>query len=162
MPDNRNQNDVIFFLGAGASKEAGVPITVSFIYGEKEKDGSQGFIEYLEGKKLVDELNVLKIILKTLEEKGNSTIDIELVLGTIIALNEKKNFELLYFYDHNTFRFNSEEEQILRKLEPLLKGFIRKNVVVDKNAIRHLAPLTEFKPINIFSVNYDTCIEMHW
>ncbi len=82
------------------------------------------------------------------------------MLGTIIALNKKKNFELVYFYDPITFKFNSEEEQILSKLEPLLKGFIRKNVVVDKNAIRYLAPLTEFKPINIFSVNYDTCIEM--
>ncbi len=159
-PEKENQNEVVFFLGAGASKEAGVPDTVSFIYGEKEKDGIQGFIEYLEGKKLDNELNVLKIILKTLEEKGNSTIDIELVLGTIIALNKKKNFELVYFYDPNTFKFNSEEEQILSKLEPLLKGFIRKNVVVDKNAIRYIAPLTEFKPINIFSVNYDTCIEM--
>ena len=160
MPDDRNPNDVIFFLGAGASIEAGVPDTIKFIYGIKEKDGIQGFIEYLEGKKLDNELNVLKIILKTLEEKGNSTIDIELVLGTIIALNKKKNFELVYFYDPNTFKFNSEEEQILSKLEPRLKGFIRKNVVVDKNAIRYLAPLTEFKPINIFSVNYDTCIEM--
>jgi hypothetical protein len=157
-PEKENQNGVVFFLGAGASKEAGVPDTVSFIYGEK--DGIQGFIEYLEGKKLDNELNVLKLILKTLEEKDNSTIDIELVLGTIIALNRKKNFELVYFYDHNTFKFNSEEERILSKLEPLLKGFIRKNVVVDKNAIRYLAPLTEFKPINIFSVNYDTCIEM--
>ncbi len=53
-PEKENQNEVVFFLGAGASKEAGVPDTVSFIYGKK-KDGIQGFIEYLEGKKLDNE-----------------------------------------------------------------------------------------------------------
>ncbi len=161
MPDSKNQNDVIFFLGAGASMEAGVPDTIGFIYGEKEKGGIQGFIEYLKEKNMERELKILEIILNTLQGKvGRANVDIELVLGTINALNRKQDFELVYFYNQSTFKFNFEEEQILKELESLLKGFIRKNVLVNKSAISYLAPLTEFRPISIFSVNYDTCIEM--
>jgi hypothetical protein len=150
-PDKENQNDVMFFLGAGASIEAGVPDTTKFV---------QGFIEYLEENKLDKELNVLKIILETLKEKGNITIDIELVLGTIIALNKKKNSELVYFYDQSTFKFKPEDVHVLNKLESILKGYIRKNVVVAMSDVRYLEPLKEFKPVNVFSTNYDTCIEM--
>ena len=161
MTENINQNDVIFFLGAGASIEAGVPDTTKFIYGQSEKDKIQGFLEYLTENNKDEELEVLNIIINTLQEKNNnSTIDIELVLGTINALNKKKDFELIYFYKQDTFRFKSNQEQILNDLEKLLKGFIRKKVVVNKNDINYLAPLIDFKPVNIFSVNYDTCIEM--
>jgi NAD-dependent SIR2 family protein deacetylase len=161
MTENINQNDVIFFLGAGASIEAGVPDTTKFIYGQSEKDKIQGFLEYLTENNKDEELEVLNIIINTLQEKNNnSTIDIELVLGTINALNTKKDFELIYFYKQDTFRFKSNQEQILNDLEKLLKGFIRKKVVVNKNDINYLAPLIDFKPVNIFSVNYDTCIEM--
>ncbi len=161
MPENKNQNNIIFFLGAGASIEAGVPDTIGFIYGEMEKGGIQGFIEYLKEKNMDRELKILEIILDTLQRKvGRTVIDIELVLGTINALNNKQDSELVYFYNQSTFKFNIEDEQILNKIESLLKGFIRKKVVVNKNAITYLAPLTEFRPISIFSVNYDTCIEM--
>ncbi|MCK5724314.1 MAG: hypothetical protein KAI84_17410 [Gammaproteobacteria bacterium] len=130
MTENINQNDVIFFLGAGASIEAGVPDTTKFIYGQSEKDKIQGFLEYLTENNKDEELEVLNIIINTLQEKNNnSTIDIELVLGTINALNKKKDFELIYFYKQDTFRFKSNQEQILNDLEKLLKGFIRKKVV---------------------------------
>ncbi len=160
-PEKENQNEVVFFLGAGASIEAGIPDTHKFIYGKKDDGGIEGFLEWLEENDKDKELKILDTILATFQQRNNCPIiDIELVLGTLIALNNKEDSELFYFYEQNTFKFNPEEEQILRKLEPLLKGFIRKNVVVNKNAINYLAPLTVFKPINIFSVNYDTCIEM--
>lgn len=165
MTENRNLNEIIFFLGAGASIEAGVPDTIKFIFGQKEEGGIQGFIEYLKENKMNDEMDVLRIILKILQQKIDDSIkhekiDVELVLGTVNALNKKKEFELVYFYDQNTFKFKNEDEDILNNLETILKSFIRRNVVVDKSEINYLAPLTEFKPINIFSVNYDTCIEM--
>jgi len=165
MTENKNLNEMMFFLGAGASIEAGVPDTIGFIYGQKEKGGIQGFREYLKENKMDEESDVFEIILTILQQKIDNSIndvkiDIELVLGTINTLNKKEEYELVYFYDQNTFKFKIEEEQILIDLENLLKGFIRRNVVVNKSEISYLAPLTEFKPINIFSVNYDTCIEM--
>ena len=165
MTENRNINEMILFLGAGASIEAGVSDTIRFIDGQKKEGGIQGFREYLKENKIDKELEVLEIILKILKQKIDDSIkdvkiDVELVLGTINALNKKKEFELVYFYDQNTFEFKVEDEKILNNLQNLLKSFIRRNVVVNKSKISYLAPLTEFKPINIFSVNYDTCIEM--
>lgn len=163
IPDQGNQNELVFLLGAGASIEAGVPDTRRFIYGEKENDGIQGFLEWLKETDKQKELEILGKILNTFERKNESPIiDVELVLGVLNALNNKEKYDLVYFYDQNAFEFKSEGDiQTLRTLETDLKKFIRKKVVVNKDGISYLAPLMGFqKPINIFSVNYDTCVEM--
>ena len=163
IPDQGNQNELVFLLGAGASIEAGVPDTRRFIYGEKEKDGIQGFLEWLKETNKQKELEILEKILNTFKRKNESLIiDVELVLGVLNALNNKEKYDLVYFYDQSAFEFKSDGDiQTLRTLETDLKEFIRKKVVVNKDGINYLAPLIGFqKPINIFSVNYDTCIEM--
>ena len=163
MSERRNQNDLVFLLGAGASIEAGVPDTRKFIYGENEKDDIQGFIEWLKENDMEKELEVLENILNIFKERNDSPfIDVELVLGVLNALNNKEKYDLVYFYDRETFKFKSKDEvNRLRILEKNLKKIIREKVVVRKDDINYLDPLIEFqKPINIFSVNYDTCIEM--
>lgn len=154
---------MVFLLGAGASVEAGVPDTRKFIDGKRGEGGIQGFLEWLKESNKQTELEILEKILGTLKQRnGSRTIDVELVLGVLNDLNNKEKYDLVYFYDRETFQFKSEDEvKILRILETDLKQFIRKEVVVSKDDISYLAPLIEFqKPINIFSVNYDTCIEM--
>ena len=161
--DRGNQNELVFLLGAGASVEAGVPDTRKFIDGKRGEGGIQGFLEWLKESNKQTELEILEKILETLKQRnGSRTIDVELVLGVLNDLNNKEKYDLVYFYDRETFQFKSEGEvKILRILETDLKQFIRKEVVVSKDDISYLAPLIEFqKPINIFSVNYDTCIEM--
>jgi hypothetical protein len=163
MPEKENQNEVVFFLGAGASIEAGIPDTHKFIYGKENENGIQGFLEGLRERNKEKELKILEIILATFKQRSNCPIiDVELVLGTLNALNNKEKYDLIYFYDQETFKFVSEDEiEVLKILESDLKEFIRKKVVVNKDKINYLKPLIEFqKPINIFSVNYDTCIEM--
>ncbi len=169
MPDGEN-HELIFLLGAGASVEAGVPDTRKFIYGKKEEDGIRGFLEWLEKHNRPEELEILNGILCTFKEnfkrKNNAPIiDVELVLGVLNALNNKENDYLIYFYDSKNFKFKSkDDEEVLKKLESDLRKFIREKVVIDEEDISYLAPLIEFKkpkkPINIFSMNYDTCIEM--
>lgn len=159
----KRKNELVFFLGAGVSVEAGVPDTRKFIYGEREKDGVQGFLEWLKENNKEKELEILETILNILKQKdSNSIIDVELVLGVLDALSNKEKYDLVHFFDMETFKFKSEEElQTLRILESDLKKYIRKKVVVSMDDISYLAPLIEFpKPIYIFSVNYDICIEM--
>jgi hypothetical protein len=162
IPEKENQNEVVFFLGAGASIEAGIPGTHKFIYGKENEGGIQGFLEWLnENNK--SELKILEAILDTFQQRtDHPVIDVELVLGTLNALNNKEKYDLVYFYNKETFKFKSEDAiNVLKILESDLKEFIRKKVVVDKDKISYLTPLIEFqKEINIFSVNYDTCIEM--
>lgn len=162
-PEKENQNELVFFLGAGASIEAGIPDTHKFIYGKENEGGIQGFLEWLQENNKESELKILETILDTFQQRfDHPVIDVELVLGTLNALNNKEKYDLVYFYDKGTFKFESEDAiNALRILESDLKEFIRKKVVVDKDKINYLTPLIEFQePINIFSVNYDTCIEM--
>lgn len=162
-PEKENQNEVVFFLGAGASIEAGIPDTHKFIYGKKDEDGVEGFLEWLKENNKEKELKILETILATFKQRNNCPIiDVELVLGTLNALNNKEKHDLVYFYNQESFQFKSEDEiRILKILESDLKEFIREKVIVKKDKINYLIPINLFdKPVNIFSVNYDTCIEM--
>ncbi len=84
------------------------------------------------------------------------------MLDALSALNHKEDNILVNFYNKDTFQFESDGDmESLINLENDLEEFIRNNVIVDEEKISYLAPLTEFKkPINIFSMNFDTCIEM--
>ncbi len=80
----------------------------------------------------------------------------------IYGMNNKELEILPDFYDENTLKFKEKEES-LKSLEKELRGFIREKTIVSKDKIDYIAPLKEFidkyKTLDIFSVNYDTCIE---
>ena len=181
-------NEIIFFLGAGASVAAGVPDTERFI------SGNEGFKKRIEDKGSEEEKIVLQEILTILEKKKEDIrqkyrelarqskdkkkskkfegikkekekfekIDVELVLETLYKLNNKEVEILPDFYDEDTFKIKSKEKS-LKSLEKKLRHFIREKTIVSEDKIDYLAPLKEFigkyKTLDIFSVNYDTCIE---
>ena len=183
------ENDrIIFFLGAGASVTAGVPDTESFVYGDKgfkkriDDEGSEEekivlqeiltILEEKEGeisrkyeelaqqnkdKKITEEFERIKR-----EKEKFEKIDVELVLETLYKLNNKEVEILPDFYDEDTFKIKSKEKS-LKSLEKKLRHFIREKTIVSEDKIDYLAPLKEFigkyKTLDIFSVNYDTCIE---
>ncbi len=153
-------NGIIFLFGAGASVEAEVPDTREFIFGK------EGFLEWLkeEGNKVEnDTINRIIEILRK-HEKGSDP-DLELVLGTINVLNNKETQVITEFVNMNTFVFNEPiDKATLESLEDHLKSFIHKKVMVNEDKIGYLEPLIEFiepnRPLIIFSLNYDTCIEL--
>ena len=181
-------NKILFFLGAGASVPADVPDTVSFVYGdegfkkriddegsEKEKNVLQEILTVLEKKK--DEIGrkYRELVRQNKDEKESEEfgrikrekekfekIDVELVLETLYKLNNKEVELLPDFYNQNTFKF-TEKEESLKSLEEELRRFIRDKTIVSEDKIDYLAPLKEFvakyEMLDIFSVNYDTCIE---
>ena len=179
---------IIFFLGAGASAVAEVPDTLSFIYGEEgfkkliddkgteeEKIMLQEILTILEKKqketsqkyRLFTQLNKDKKKSKKFEgikkkKEKFEKIDVELVLETLYKLNNKEVEILPDFYDEDTFKIKSKEKS-LKSLEKKLRRFIREKTIVSEDKIDYIAPLKEFidkyKTLDIFSVNYDTCIE---
>ncbi len=185
---NAESNKIIFFLGAGASVAAEVPDTENFIYGDEgfkkriEDEGSEEeknvlrtiltVLEEKEGeisrkyeelsrqikdKKKSEEFERIKF-----EKEKFEKIDVELVLETLYKLNNEEVEILPDFYNENTLKFKKKEEN-LKSLEKKLRGFIREKTIVSEDKIDYLAPLKEFigkyKTLDIFSVNYDTCIE---
>jgi hypothetical protein len=148
-PDSKS-SEVVFFLGAGASVKAGVPTTYPFVN------------EYIESIEEPGKKETIKKIVNTLEKWKNDKIDIELLLETLTKLKNKDQEPLLPFYPGGTFILEGYYEK-----EPLindLKDFIKSKAIVEsEEKIRYLQSFREIieeeRPLDIISVNYDTCIE---
>ena len=142
-------SEVVFFFGAGASVAAGVPDTYSFV---------QEFKENIEntGKKAT-----IEKIINTLKVWKGTEIDVELLLETLTKLKDKEQEPLLRFYTDCKFILGDyfEKEPLINDLKDFIKS---KAIVLSEEKIRYLQSFLEFeesRPLDIISVNYDTCIE---
>ena len=97
MIDIDQSSQVIFLLGAGASKKAGVPTTYDFVY---------QFIEYEQcnassnDDNAIQKVRLIGQIMTTLsgwKEKNEGMVDIELLLETLTKIKNRKKESLLQF-----------------------------------------------------------------
>lgn len=149
------RRDVIFLFGAGASVDAGIPDTYQFV---------EDFKDYIKKK----ELELFKQLVKILEIRENfnkrnlkkKQVDVEQLLDTLERLINKNKEPLLDFYKEKKFNVNISEDSF-SKLKKHLQDFIRESVIVkDEKKLEYLKELLKFTlPLEIYSVNYDTCIE---
>jgi len=149
-------SEVIFFLGAGASVAAGVPDTFGLVDVFRDKIASQP-----------QNLHALDKILEKLKEwrreQGDKEekVDVELLLETIERLENRNQDILLKF--HTTTGYILEGYADKKPLKDELKDFIKEVGIVKSKKIRYMKHLlgfmAEFRPLDIFSVNYDICIE---
>ncbi len=162
---------ISFLLGAGASKNAGVPTTFEFVeeFNKKIDDSDDKQIKYLN-------YVIQEKIQKRLKD-GLHKVDVEVLLRT---LNEILNFgtfekttinafleeSVIYNVLHNDELNNDDEIQgLIKNIYDKLLNFIRAKVIIPKSEIvkiEYLSPLKAFFdscPLNIYSVNYDTVIE---
>ncbi|MFC2019893.1 SIR2 family protein [Chloroflexota bacterium] len=147
--------ELVFLLGAGASVKAGVPDTFRFV-----KEFQQS-ISDSQTRKTIDKI-ISKLKVWKQKVAKTSAIDIELLLETLIKLDERKNEPLLEFFKDGKFILDrySEKQPIIDKL----KDFIRSKAIIEsRKKIQYLDPLRGFieqhRPLDIVSLNYDTCIE---
>jgi len=150
MNSKTNSSELVFLLGAGASVKAGVPDTFRFVSDFEDSLTNEG------NKRLV------RKIVETLHAWRQSDIDVELLLDTLTKLDAKDQEPLLRFYEGGDFILGGYPEK--RPIIEDLKDFIKNKAIVDnQDRIRYLEPLLgfveEYRPLSIFSVNYDTCIE---
>lgn len=142
-------SEVVFFLGAGASVCAGVPDTYSFV---------KKFMDEVSG---TEKEETVRKIVETLISWKRTDIDIELLLEALTKLQNKEGEPLLQFYEGRDFILKGyfEKNPIIGDL----KDFIKSKAIVTEEKIQYLQPLigfvNEFTPLNVISVNYDTCIE---
>lgn len=155
MPDSEsNSSEVVFFLGAGASVKAGVPDTFGLV---------DKFVERIRPQE--ENLHAVEKILKVLgewrREQGGNRVDIELLLETIERLEKRNQDVLLRFHRVTDYELSGYAEK--RPLKDELKDFIRTAGIVKSSGIRYLEPLLGFiaqqRPLDIFSLNYDICLE---
>jgi hypothetical protein len=152
----QNNSEVIFFLGAGGSVAAGVPDTFGLVNAFKEKIASQH-----ENLRALNK--ILEVLREWKREQGDveGRVDIELLLETIERLENRNQDILLKF--HNITEYALEGYADKKPLKDELKDFIKEAGVVKSKKIRYLEPLlgfiAEYRPLDVFSVNYDICIE---
>jgi len=136
----------VFFLGAGASVNAGVSTTFGLV---------EEFDTFLADQ---DKLSkTLHEILSILRQDGHK-VDIEELLQTIDRLENREEDSLVKFYETKGFKLKNSE--LLSQLRAELKNFINKSTSIREDKVRYLEPLFSYpKPVLVFSVNYDTAIE---
>lgn len=156
--DNLKQRqEVIFFFGAGASVDAGIPDTYQFV---------EDFKAYIENRstrlhrQLVEILEIREAFNKKHFGITKKQVDVEQLLYTLDLLIEKDKNPLLDFYESKEFNLYLKAENFV-KLKKLLEAFIREKVTVeDEKKLEYLKELLKFDtPLEIYSTNYDTCIE---
>lgn len=148
MTENNPSRNSIFFLGAGASAHAGIPTV---------KPMTEKFLKHLKETAPADCLRVLNDLLSRLS-KSHPDPDIEAILQTLHRLTDHKNDPLSAFLkeDHGL------DLRCLAEIKNRLEAFIR-NEVIRPTSIDYLRPLLDSawgSPIDIFSVNYDPCVEL--
>lgn len=160
--NGEQRQDVIFLFGAGASVDAGIPDTYQFVELFKSTVKNKDF-ELYEQELYEQLLKVLKIR-EGFNERNfgmeKKQVDVEQLLDTLKGLINKNKEVLLDFYPKKVFN-SSLKEDSFSKLKKLLEEFIREKVVIEKEKkLEYLKELLKFDtPLEIYSVNYDTCIE---
>lgn len=158
MPDKKQkkEQDVIFFFGAGASVDAGIPDTYKFV---------EDFKRFIKEKPRFHSclMSILQIQEafneKTLEKKD---VDVEQLLDTLTHLINKDEDIILDFYENPVLKDSmTKDTPLLPRLKELLEDFIREKAVIkEEKNLEYLKELLSFEsPLEIYSVNYDTCIE---
>lgn len=152
--DSDKKNEIIFFLGAGASVKAGVPDTYGLVKRFKtsiadQKENSQTLSK------------IISILTKWRKEQGENKIDIELLLESLEKLESRDKEVLLKFYGLKNYKLSNYSDK--NPLINELKDYIKSVGIVNNTKIHYLKPFLTFmvnvKPLDIFTVNYDICIE---
>lgn len=143
------KRNAIFFLGAGASAHAGIPTVVPMT------EEFQAHV--MQNYKKCD--RVLRSVISGLKKSGkHDSPDIEAILRTVHRLIDHENDEISQFLKDG----HRLEQTELIALKDILQTFIR-NKVLRPTDVSYLAPLLDAVwggPVDIFSVNYDPCIEL--
>lgn len=156
MSKTDSQDKAIFFLGAGASVEAGAKGVV---------DLATEFKNRLKSKSESDFRVIEKIIAKLeewiKEQEIHRTVDIELILDVLERLESAQKDVILEFYDNKEFILSGFKRD--KHLSSELKLFVREMCFIRRERTNYLKPillfLKHYKVLDIFSTNYDNCIE---
>jgi SIR2-like domain len=162
IPLPKNNSELMLFLGAGASVPAKIPGVEKMV---------ELFLKYLVDEHYSKHLNVIKDIVSILNDwtnKKDRKVDIELLLEAIEKLENRDDDTLPLFYENKKEIIQKIDDLYLNTDEKILvsdivKRFIKSEtgkVDIEVDYLNGLLELMEYhKPLDIFSTNYDVCIE---
>jgi len=148
---------LVFFFGAGASVAAHVPDTMGMVrdfLASQDVNSSQG-----------KTLSAIVERLRTWSEEapGRPLPDVELLLDVLNRLLNAKDEPLLTFWPGGNFNLPGDAARHLPDLMDDLRNFIKRACIVKEAEVSYLAHIRPFlqynRPLDIFTVNYDTVVE---
>ena len=149
MSGEIKRRNAIFFLGAGASAHAGI-MTVGPM--------TDAFVEHIRRTKHRLHGTLSEIVARLAKKTAPNVPDIEAILRTLHRLIDHRSDEISGFLAE-THGISLKD---LNDLKDELQKFIREKVLRPVT-VDYLAPLldpTWGTPVEIFSVNYDPCVEL--
>lgn len=155
--EHGQKQDVVFFFGAGASVDAGIPDTYKFVtdFEMHIKEQHSSLIGTL--KRIID---IRQRFNENTLGPERRQIDVEQLLDTLRRLIDRQREPLLNFYEKKIFCLGSRKGSF-EELKTLLESYIRKTMIIEEELkIAYLRNLLQFEtPIEVYTTNYDTCIE---
>ncbi len=157
-------SEIIFVLGAGASVPAGISAIVKLV------DDFKGWLIKARKKDYLDLTEkIIEIISTSTKNKNKRTkVDIERLLDLTERLEGAHKDLSLDFYENCVPLLQKSSEYHLisngnKLLSEEIKRFIKTTFTEKKLDVSYLKPLNHFinsyRPLHIFSTNYDICIE---
>jgi hypothetical protein len=144
--------DILFFLGAGASIDAGLVGVVEL----KHK-----FMTWLEKNSKSEHLSLQE------KRSDKNPVDIEFLLETVEKIENKDEDPLPDFYENKLLKLEKNGSynsimKIKKDLSTMIKRFIKtyfSQTNIQTDYLQCIKDLKYSRPLHIFSTNYDTCIE---
>ncbi len=161
---NFRDNDIIFLLGAGASADAGIPVSSQMV---EEIEQSLNSTEW---KKYKDLYYLIKSGVQYSAGLSGKTINfnIETLLFVLEELIQKENHLLYPFIGSWNVKFNEVIrdnfdliEEFQKKIKKKLQSWVIPRNYKDAEYFKNLKKLRDELtfPLRIFTLNYDKCIE---
>src|SRR5207249_3039469 len=98
--------------------------------------------------------------LKKNDKKPTDRVDVEFLLEALDKIENREKDVILDFFESKEYLLEGFD---VASLTTKLKEFIKDVAIVGEDKVLYLQPFLSFinthHPVNIFSLNYDTCIE---
>ena len=156
---SKSQIEVIYLIGAGFSKPAGVPLMCEFV--NKFED-----ILKRKDKNLFQYFVVLKEAMATAEgcKLNEYKVDLEKLMDILQRLAQGDSAEMAAWAERDSF--SAFDRKIRIEVLGELERLIRRDCIIDPGSanLKYLEPLSDLmwgdKPLTLFSLNYDDVIEV--
>lgn len=164
--NNFREDDILILIGAGCSKEAGIPTSIDMV--EEIEKLIENNEEWKEFKELYHFIKSCIIYADGLRAKYGEPLNIERLVNTLYELEKKEEHPIFPFIGS----WNSKVIELcgndFKKIKDLKKKIIEKLrywvTLEDYSKASYYKYIIDFSrqlefPLRLFSLNYDLCLE---
>jgi len=166
--NNFREDDILILIGAGCSKEAGIPTSIDMVKEIEEKISKEEWKDY---KELYHFLKSSILYADGLQGKYGEELNIERLVNTLSELEKKEehpiypfiggwNSKIMELCGHNFEKIREFKSKIIEQLKKWI-------TLDDYSKASYYQKIIDFElslgyPLRVFSLNYDLCLEKNF